>query len=503
MNDALHAVFVEETSELVAEVEAGLLRIERVTARLAADWRAVLGALHTIKGNCGMVELDEAAELAHVIEQRVKEIRGGPLDVQQQASGELLAPLDRLRVAALGDHAVTPATPAATPAPESPGEEPDADSSSHLSRVKVPATSLDRLLEATGELAAWHEREAGPDRRADGGASRRLRELRDSVMALRLVPLSVVLARFERLVRDLARATGRAAALRITGAELAVDKQVAERLSEPLLHVVRNSVAHGIEPADERLRAGKPADGTIEIVARADAGMLEITIRDDGRGIDARALADAAARRGVDVTGWPRERIVDLVFAPELTTAREVTSLAGRGVGLDQTRRALERVGGAIVVESTPGRGTAFRLRLPLVLAVQRALLVRCAGELFAVPFTSIAEVVRLPAAAVAATGTAAWRDQAVPLSRLADELGLAVPAPRDPLTCLVVARGDGHVAVVIDEPAGHLELMIRELDPVVGRPVGVTGAAELPDGRIVPVLDLQRLGRAGEEAAA
>ena len=511
MDESLHAVFLDETLPLAAEVEQRLLRLERDAAAFEDGWRALLGVLHTIKGNCGMVGLDDAQGLAHAMEQRVRDVRRWPTDGQAQAIEALLSAADLLRrtVAAgeAGDDArgagerlrALPATP--PDAAEPPRIEPAADETpvaellARARTVRVASDSLDRLLEATADLATWHQRARAtvtarhPALEPLDGAARRLAELRDAILALRLVPLSTLLVRFERVVRDLGRATGKRAALAITGAEIGVDKHVIDELGEPLLHMIRNAIDHGLEAPRERVRAGKPEVGTIALEARARSGVLELIVRDDGRGIDPARLAAAAARAGIDATGWPAAQLLDLVFAPDLSTSEVVTELSGRGVGLDQARRALERIGGSVQVASTPGTGTVFHVRVPLVVAVQRSLIVTCGAARFGLPFTSVIEAFRLPAGELAG-GEVSWRDARIPLLFLRRLLDLDGAEPEDAATCVVIDRPDAPLALVVDSLAGHQDLMVGELDPVFGRPRGVTGAAALADGSIVAVLD-------------
>jgi two-component system chemotaxis sensor kinase CheA len=371
--------------------------------------------------------------------------------------------------------------------------------------VRVPADSLDRLLEATADLGAWHaqlraalpppaRRHTAPHHDALDGAQRRVADLRAEVLGLRLVPLSTLQLRYERLVRDLGRATGKQVGLDTRGFDVAVDKQVVDHLAEPLLHIVRNAVDHGIEPPRERIRAGKPEVGTVSMRAHARGGVLTLVVADDGRGVDAARLAEAAARRGTDTTGWPRERVLELVFAAEVSTADRVTTLSGRGVGLDQARRALERIGGSIALDATVGAGTAFRIRVPLVIAVQRSLLVGCADVTVAIPFTAVVEALQLPRAAVGGGGLP-WRDRTLPIRSLAVELGLDGAGAGPHASFVIVEVETGPVAFQVDRLAGHQDLMIQELDPVFGRPRGITGAAALPDGRTVAVVDPVGLG--------
>jgi len=525
MDESLHAVFLDETLPLAAEVQARLLRLEREAAAFGDAWRAVLGILHTIKGNCGMVGIEGAQALAHGMEQRVREVRGWAPDAQGHAAGALLAAADLLhrsvetatadadevrraceRLAA----AAEPIAAAEPAADEPPAPAPIADLAAPLRSIRVGAESLDRLLESTADLATWHDRiraaapaEARQGRRAAAphpiaelldGAGRRLGELRDAVLALRLVPLSTLLGRYERLVRDLGRATGKRAVLALSGTTIGVDKHVVDELGEPLLHILRNAIDHGLEAPPDRVRAGKPEVGTITIAASAHGGVLTLIVRDDGRGLDRKRLIAAAARQGLDATGWPDDRVLDLVFAPDLSTSPAVTELSGRGVGLDQARRALERIGGSIQVHSEPGAGAEFQIRVPLVVAVQRALIVACGPALFGIPFTSVVEAFRLPRGEVTDDG-APWRDARIPVRFLHRLLGVDAAAPAERFTCVVIDRAGAAgapIALVVDGVIGHQDLMVGELDPVFGQPRGVTGAAALADGRIVAVLDPQ-----------
>jgi len=523
-DENLHAVFVEETQPLAAEVQARLLRLERDAGLLHEEWREVLGVLHTIKGNCGMVGFEDAEALAHALEHRLRDVRGWSADAQERAVGELLATADVLAAAVGADETCDearhardlliglPATPpardeAAAP-PASPDRAPIAPSGFDVaapaaSHVRVAADSLDRLLEATSDLAALHVRlrdaihrrvpRRRRDREADAllaitdGVARRLGELRRAVLDLRLVPLSTLTHRYDRMVRDLCAATGKRATVVLSGSEVGADKHVVDHLAEPLLHIVRNAIDHGVEPPRQRMLAGKPERATITVEVGTQGGLLTIAVRDDGRGVDTTRLIAAAAARGLDASAWPREQLLELVFAPELSTAATVTSLSGRGVGLDQARRAVERIGGTLQIASEPGVGTELRLRVPLVTAVQRALLVACGEELFALPFTAVLEAMRLPGDA----------PPPLPLASLRDELGLpAAPAAPGPITCVILDGADAPLGLVVDALVGHEDLMIHELDDVFGRPPGVHGAALLADGRIVTVLDPVALGR-------
>jgi two-component system, chemotaxis family, sensor kinase CheA len=547
VDDAVRQAFDEEAVPLAAAIEGHLLEIERRAAGLVGEWRALLGALHTLKGNCGMVGFDDAEALAHAMEKRARDVRGWPIEAQARAIEDLLAAADRMRTAIAPPAEAHDASPAVAAAPADLAAEvarlhglaaaPEAvtwaeppraaaeprgpDAPGPVQYVRIPAEQLDRLLDTTVDVAAWHERlgialrAMGPRHRDHAGlpylelaegAARRIADLRTAVMSLRLVPIAVLLGRFDRLVRDLARATGKVAGLDVIGGDVAVDKHVIDQIGEPLLHIVRNAIDHGLESPRERALAGKPERGSLVIDARAHGGVLTLAIVDDGRGIDPARLVAAAARRGIDARGWPLDRTLDLVFAPEVSTADRVTTLSGRGIGLDQARLALERIGGSIQVTSAVGIGTEFRIRVPLVITVQRSLLVRCGAEIYGIPFTSVIEAFRLTAGWAAHGATAvSWRGRDLPASRLSDEIDAeAEPAAiHTSATCVVVDRVEAPVGVIVDDVIGHQDLTIRDLDPLFGRPRNVTGASLLADGRIVPVLDLQSGRRAGAAAAA
>ncbi|MCE9575734.1 MAG: chemotaxis protein CheW [Deltaproteobacteria bacterium] len=526
MDETVHRAFAAETIPLAGEVEARLLDLERRASALGEEWRALLGALHTIKGNCGMVGQGGAEALSHAMEQRARELRDAPSHAQARAIDVLLQATDRLRAAIETPTSIAEVereidqllTPRDSPVADAEyvrerESETPAGLPASASHVQIPGERLDRLLDVVADLLAWQARlrtaTRPRGRRAVRDASpwlepldemeRRLAELRGHLAELRLVPLSTLLVRFDRLVRDLSRVTNKPIDLVVSGGELAIDKQVADHLAEPLLHIVRNAIDHGIEPARARMLADKPVAGALTIDARAERGVLVLTVKDDGRGLDPARLIAAAARVGIDARAWTTEQVLELVFAPDVSTAERVTNLSGRGVGLDQARRALERIGGSIQVASAPGVGTEFRLRVPMVIAVQRSLLVRCGAEVYGIPFTSVVEAFRLPGGEPSAA--VPWRGAELATCSLAREIGLEDRAA-GPATCVVIDGAGAPLGVIVDAVLGHEDLTIRELDPVFGRPRSVTGASLLADGRIVPVLDLQGIGRSARAAS-
>ncbi|HVK12095.1 MAG TPA: chemotaxis protein CheA [Gemmataceae bacterium] len=402
-------------------------------------------------------------------------------------------------------------------AAESPAAEETSGTSPSLSAsnlVRVDLGRLDDLMRAVGELVITRARlENGLGRVAGGLAAgdrrdleetsllmeRQLRDLREGVMRVRLVQVRDVFARMRLVARDAARETGKSVHLELVGEGTEVDKYVVERLADPLLHLVRNAVSHGLEGAGERAAAGKPADGRLTLRAAAAGGAIEIQVADDGRGIDADRVLARARALGLPVPDGPADAgvLLDVLCTPGFSTRDTADRASGRGVGMDVVRRAIEDLGGTLAVDTGVGVGTTFTARLPLTLAIADALIVAVDGQTFAVPQTAVREVVEIdPAATVAFENNELLRRHGgvVPLVRLADLFGAARPAGRYP--ALVLGDGRQAVALGVDRVLGLREVVVRPLaDPLVQVP-GLAGATELGDGRAVLILDAGGLAR-------
>jgi two-component system chemotaxis sensor kinase CheA len=261
-------------------------------------------------------------------------------------------------------------------------------------------------------------------------------ELQDAIMHTRMQPIGNVLGKFPRVVRDMARAMKKDIQLDIRGKDVGLDKSLIEGLSDPLTHMVRNAADHGIESVEDRLRAGKRATGTMRIEARHEAGQVVVEIADDGRGLDPEKIAGAALKRGLITkemaASMSEKEKMDLIFMPGLSTAEKVTDVSGRGVGMDVVKTNLARLGGKVEIESEPGQGTLFRIKLPLTLAIIPSLVVSVNGERFAIPQISVVELIRIRAEKikerVEVIGDAEvllLRDELIPIVRFADVLGI------------------------------------------------------------------------------
>jgi two-component system chemotaxis sensor kinase CheA len=403
--------------------------------------------------------------------------------------------------------------PHATP-PIPSADRADASPLTPANLVRVDLARLDELMRTVGELIITRARldvglgrataalPAGERRELAETTlvlERQLRALRDGVMRVRLVPVRDVFARMRFVVRDLARETGKAVALDFVGGDTEIDKFVVERLADPLLHLVRNAVSHGLESPADRAAAGKPERGRIDLRATAAAGAVVVEVEDDGRGIDPERIFAHARAAGLVPDGAPADpnAVLDLICAPGLSTRQTADRASGRGVGMDVVRRAVEDLGGDLALETRPGRGTRFTARLPLTLAIADALIVAVGGQTYAVPQAAVREVVPVGAASTTALENNELLRHAsgvLPLLRLHDLFG--TPRPTGDFTALVVGDGRRAVALAADRVLGLREIVVRPLaDPLAQAP-GFAGATELGDGRAVLILDTAGLAR-------
>jgi two-component system chemotaxis sensor kinase CheA len=329
-------------------------------------------------------------------------------------------------------------------------------------------------------------------------------EMQDTIMQVRMMPVSFVFQRFPRLVRDTSHKLGKEVNLILEGEETEADKNIIESLGDPLVHIVRNSLDHGIEMPDVRRALGKPAAGTIFIRATQEADRVVIEIRDDGKGIDPEIIKRLALEKGI-IDSERLERLTDqeavnLVFAAGFSTADVVSDLSGRGVGMDVVRTAIEKVNGTIQLESEKGKGTRIRLSLPLSMAVTNVMIVESNNQLFGVPMGSVVETVRIPRAdihAIKKNQATVLRGRIVPLKPLNSLLGQHVP-PRaneeDELAVLIVSLGDESVGIMVDNFRETVEIILKPMTGVLAGLSAYAGSALLGDGSVLMVLDIKEI---------
>jgi two-component system, chemotaxis family, sensor kinase CheA len=427
------------------------------------------------------------------------------------------------------DAPVTAATavPAAVAAPAASEPPPAATRPQALAKpaaasgsVRVDTSKLDGLVDLVGELVIAQSMVVqAAESSGDEQLSRTLGQLRSitadlqrTAMAMRMVPIRGTFQKMGRLVRDVAVALGKEIRLVVEGEETELDRTVIEELSDPLVHMVRNAADHGLEPAAERLAAGKPAAGTVTLRAFHQGGHIVIQIADDGRGLDPDRIRRKAIERGLidaDATLDTRDTL-ELIFAPGFSTAETVTDVSGRGVGMDVVRRNLERVQGKVEIDSMPGAGTTFTILMPLTLAIIEGLIVSVAGQRFVIPTLSVRESFRPAAGGVATVHgpgeLVEVRGRQLPLVRLGRHLGIG--GEEDPSRGIVVVLEAGHDrrCLLVDELVGKQEVVIKSLGETFTGRGDFAGAAILGDGRVGLILDttaLVRLGRRSTEAAA
>jgi two-component system, chemotaxis family, sensor kinase CheA len=383
--------------------------------------------------------------------------------------------------------------------------------------VRVDLRRLDDLMGTVGELVLSRARlEEGlarvagrlttQDRRdLDETAQtieRQLRDLREEVMRVRMVPVRDLFARMRLVVRDLTRETGKELELTVHGEETEVDKFVVERLADPLLHLVRNAVSHGIERVEERTESGKQSKGRLTLRAATAGGMIVLEVEDDGRGVDPEEVFARAKSLGVVAPDAPVEAaaLLDVLCTPGFSTREEADRGSGRGVGMDVVRLAMEGLGGTLTLDSRPGVGSRFTTRLPLTLAIADVVTVAVGAQIYAIPKTAVREVIPIEAGTTTRLENnelVRFRGRAIPLLRLGDLFGASRPAGS--FVALVIGEESTALALGADRAIGLREVVVRALsDPLVQAP-GVGGATELGDGRPILILDpagLSRLAR-------
>jgi two-component system, chemotaxis family, sensor kinase CheA len=328
------------------------------------------------------------------------------------------------------------------------------------------------------------------------------------VMQVRMIPVESVFLRFPRLVRDLSAKLGKQVELVLTGKETELDRTVIEALGDPIVHLVRNSLDHGLESPEQRVAAGKPAVGTLEISARHAGGNVVITVRDDGRGIDPQRVAAKAVERGLLPPGSEAsvdmEQAIELLFSAGFSTAEQTSDISGRGVGMDAVRTTIRELGGEVELASEQGAGSTVAIRLPLTLAIMAALQVETNGMPLAIPLDRIERTLQLgdhPVRSVAGRPMLVLRDSALPLLDLAGALGYEPAGAHD--YGVVVHGAQGRVALAVEKLVGQRELVTRPLPAEVSGHAAVSGGAVLSDGSIALIVDCDAIfGPAARRAA-
>ncbi len=557
MDDAIIEEFLADSHEGLDRLDRDLLALEREPgAKPALD--DAFRALHTIKGTCSFLGYRALERVAHAGENLLARVRAGALEPSADVTAALLATVDAVRVilghversrsegpdsfddvvlraeALAGRAAERAARSSATADTTSEavralrGKREDAAaaaSAAEANHLRVDVGLLDRLMNLASELVLVRNQVAQYSAARNWaelpGANQRLHHLttrlQEEVMRTRMQPISTLWQRLPRLVHDVAAACGKRVRLDREGTSTELDKALIEALKDPLVHLVRNAVDHGIESPEARAAAGKPAEGVVRIAARHEGGQVLLTVADDGGGIRVDRIREAALERGLlareDAERASERQWLQFLFLPGFTTAKEVTAISGRGVGLDVVKSGIERIGGSIEVDSDPGRGTTFRLRIPLTLAIVPVLLVEEAGARFAIPQVSVDELVPLHVFGgdafeqVEGAPVMRLRGTLLPLVFLAESLGLATRAEsleRRRGQIAVVTADGRRLGLVFERIVDTQEIVVKPLAQSLRALRAYAGATLLGDGGIALILDLPGLARrAGFDAAA
>jgi two-component system, chemotaxis family, sensor kinase CheA len=432
----------------------------------------------------------------------------GECDLKIEAIGGPVAP------AAVSAAVAAPA-PAAPPPAIAPAAKADAHadaaraSGGEGGSIRVSIEKIDELLNSVGELvitqsvlsqlaAPLEGRDADELRNALGQLERHMRSLQESVMRVRMLPISFVFNRFPRLVRDLGQRLGKKIELRMNGDTTELDKTVLEKIGDPLVHLVRNSIDHGIEMPDARLAAGKNASGTIELNAYHKGGSVVVEVSDDGGGLKKDRILAKARERGLVAADeeLSEDRIFNLIFAPGFSTAEVVSDVSGRGVGMDVVKRNINELGGHVQIFSTPGKGSMVRIRLPLTLAILDGQLARVGNEVYVVPIVSIVETIQVRrelVSSIAGRGEVfRLRDDYLPIVRLYDLFGIQPDHTELLDGLLMIVEADGsRVGLFVDELMSQQQVVIKSLETNFRPVTGLAGATMLGDGRVSLILDI------------
>jgi two-component system, chemotaxis family, sensor kinase CheA len=485
----LMADFLLETAERTERVEEILVSLSEAEASTRVSLlNEVKREVHTLKGNAGMMGFSELQMIAHQFEDLLSGI-----SVDAPKTAACLAEVDRFRRAM------------ELLASQDERHEANSDNAATSGSLRVPFASLDALMDLLAEMVIFRNRLSDSIRtgrfrktesdwddvqNAEESLGKTLTYIQDHVMRLRMVPLRTLFSRLRRIVYDESLREKKEVQLETEGGDVPLDKALLEVANEALGHLIRNAVVHGIERPATRQKTGKSKFGKIQVSAFIHSNEVEITVADDGAGIDRAALTSAAAQRGIDTSNI--EDLAGLLFLPGVSTRKESDLSSGRGIGLSAAQKAVQQMGGRIEVTSNRGSGTTFRLHLPLSVSITRSLMLRVDQEIYALPLISIRESIRFDAEQrhqINNAGVLRWREYVIPILDLGCVFGTANQIRTEGRLVIIHADGKDR-GIVVDEVMGIREIVVKGLDPMVGNAPGVSGSTILGDGRVVLILD-------------
>ncbi|WP_205480620.1 chemotaxis protein CheA [Sphingomonas arenae] len=530
--DDLIADFVAECREMLESLGGEIVAWEAQPddrARLDNIFRFV----HTVKGNCGFFDFPRLEQLSHAAEDALADVRAGRRRADAPLVSAVLAIIDRIGemvdVIARGeklpegdDSALIEALAEGAEAAQAPaapvvGDTAKGAQAAAPRTIRLSVELLDRVMSGVSDMVlarnelARRLRDGNSDVAVDGAFERLsgiIAEMRDAITRTRMQRIENLFVGLPRMVRDLCGELDKQVLVDIDGGDVELDREMIEMIRDPLTHIVRNAVDHGIEKPVDRLKAGKREIGMLSVSARQSGNQILIDIADDGRGIDGKKLVEKAVAAGIleaaDAAKLTAKERLQLIFEPGLSTAQRVTQISGRGVGMDVVRSNVERIGGIVELESRPGQGTRMTLRVPLTLTIIPALTVSIGNQHFAIPRSAIEEIVRANGESVALSriggaGVATIRGRRVPEIALADVLGLPSPLSDEERTLIVLKPAGGDVyALAVDRVHDHEELVVKPAAPAVMATGLYAGTTLADDGSPILLFDPAGLARVG-----
>jgi two-component system chemotaxis sensor kinase CheA len=539
--------FFEESRELIERIRDqldGWTESSDQTDRMATIWRA----LHTIKGSAGSVQIMPIRDLAHELENFLLPYKTAPAGIQASELNYVLTAIDTIEnmieaeergegkvhsslpaptVAAFGffdDPVPAPAAaPHEAPAPIANDETGDRKNKAvSAETIRVPLDRIQRNFEIISELflirnqLKYLAERLQSDKNTidsftqswetlDNSLRKNISELEQLAVSMRMMPVKSLMRRMEKTVRDYSQTTGKQIRVEITGEDTEIDKKILDTLAEPLIHLTRNAMDHGIEDAAERARKGKPVQAVIRFESRLEGNDVLVTVSDDGSGIDDRKVLESARRKGLNVEGVrTREDALHLIFIPGFSTKDQASDISGRGVGLDAVKTYVESFGGSISLTTEKDRGTRFLLRLPLGMSLISAIIARCNGQTFAIPAAEVMETRKVDPEQIALNGQQSYfkhRGKFIPCFSIAEQIFKTAKAEqsiargqKQRLPVFLVKTLHGLVALFAEEAISNSEIAVKSVPDNAWQSPFVTGVSILPTGEPVFVISLVRL---------
>ncbi len=538
--------FIQESKELIERADQDLVKLEK-NPQDQKLLEQIFRTMHTIKGTTAFLGYHKISELTHAAEDVMKDVSKGNMPLDARVMDGILAVIDflknffkRLETGDKDEGNIQPIlqklqnrniksseTPqvvekSAPPTTKEPVEEARKNVpavSTTEQTIRVETTRLDKLMNLVGELVLGRNRlvqvlremsdKIGDDRVIQDMSSAVdfldfvTSDLQRAVLKTRMQPISKIFNRFSRTVRDLAKELGKEVKLIIEGAETELDKSVIDELSDPLTHLLRNSVDHGVEMPEVRHKAGKNPIGTVVLSATHEGNHILISLKDDGKGIDHEIIKNKAIKNNIispaEAQRMSRKDILDLIYRPGFSTAEKVTNVSGRGVGMDVVKTSIEKLNGSVEISTEIGKGSTFTIRLPLTLAIIQALQIQVGNEIFAMPLTSVIETLRLhPTQLQTVSGREVirFRNTIIPLIRLYEIFNIPKENQNviDKLYIVVAGMADKKIGLVVDKIVGQEEVVVKSMGKLLENTPGISGACIGGDGKITLILDLSGL---------